>query len=373
MPHSSRPDWSGRLAVLQTSLVGQQLDALVVSQLRNLAYLTGFSGSAGLLVARPDGAPILILDGRYTVAARHDQDAGSLAVVPVEAVERRYDLSLADVLTRLGARRVGFEAAQVTVAALAAWQRALPAATWVSTEGIVERQRLIKDVWEQETFRRAGRLLAGVAGRIPEWLRAGRSEQDVADDLGRGIRAAGFSATAFPTIVASGPNSAHPHARPGSRVIQLGDLVVLDFGGVLDGYCVDLTRTAAVGPVSDRARALFEAVYEANRAARQAVKPGVDVSVIDQAARAVLEDRGLGAAFPHSTGHGLGLDVHEAPRIARADLDAQAAVVEAGMVFTIEPGAYVPDVGGARIEDDVLVTRGGCELLTEAPRELVVV
>jgi Xaa-Pro aminopeptidase len=361
------------MAVLRTALAGQQLDALVVSRLRNLTYLTGFSGTAGLLVARQGEAPILILDGRYTLAAREEQDTGSLAAAPIEAVERRYDLTLAEVLIRLGARRVGFEAADVTVATLAAWQRALPAVTWVSTEGVVERQRLIKDGWERNTFRRAGRLLAGVAGRIPEWVREGRSEQDVAEDVDRGIREAGFSAPAFPTIVASGPNSARPHARPSRRVIQPGDLVVLDFGGVLDGYCVDLTRTAAVGPVPDRARAVFDAVYEANRAARQAVKPGVDVSVIDHAARAVLEDRGLGAAFPHSTGHGLGLDVHEAPRIARADLDAPAAIVEAGMVFTIEPGAYVPDVGGVRIEDDVLVTPDGCELLTEAPRELVVV
>jgi Xaa-Pro aminopeptidase len=275
-------------------------------------------------------------------------------------------------LARVSAARVGIEAAHLTVLSFQAWQRGYPQAEWVAVSDAVESQRLIKDAWEQATFRRGGRLIADVAGHLRELVRAGRTETEVASDIDQAVKQVGFTAAAFPTIVASGPNSALPHVRPTGRVLQKGDLVVLDFGGVLDGYCLDLTRVAAVGLPSNAAMALFDAVLAANRAAREAVKPGVDVSVIDQAAREVLEGRGLGSAFLHATGHGLGLDVHEAPRIARSDLDAPMAV-QAGMVFTVEPGAYLSDVGGVRLEDDVLVTAEGCEVLTDAPRELVVV
>ena len=343
----------------------------MVSQPRNVTYLTGFAGTAGLLLVGP-AETTLILDSRYALGARQARAAGALADVPVDEVEKRYDLTLMAALGRMSAAKVGIEAAHLTVLNFQAWQRAYPAAEWLPVSDAVESQRLIKDAWEQATFRRGGRLIADVAGRLREFVRAGRTEVDVAADIDQAVKRAGFSAAAFPTIVASGPNSALPHVRPTPRVLQEGDLVVLDFGGVLDGYCLDLTRVAAVGPPSNAARALFDAVLAANRAAREAVKPGVDVSVIDRAAREVLEVRGLGAAFLHATGHGLGLDVHEAPRIARPDLDP-LMTVQAGMVFTVEPGAYLSDVGGVRLEDDVLVTAEGCEVLTDAPRELVVV
>jgi Xaa-Pro aminopeptidase len=267
---------------------------------------------------------------------------------------------------------VGFEAASVTVSTLAAWQRAAPAAEWVPVEDFVEARRLVKDEWERSLYREGGRRIDAVAGRLSEFVAAGRSERAVAADIDKAVQAAGFSGPAFATIVASGPNSARAHVRPTERIIQQGDLVVLDFGGTLDGYCTDLTRVAAIGPVSDEAQALFDAVLEANRAAREAVRPGIDVSVIDQAARQVLVDRGYGAAFSHATGHGIGLEIHESPRVGRVDVDA-AVTTAPGMVFTIEPGAYVPGVGGARVEDDVLVTETGSEVLTEAPRGLIVV
>jgi Xaa-Pro aminopeptidase len=211
-----------------------------------------------------------------------------------------------------------------------------------------------------------------VANQLRSYVRAGRSERAVADDIDRAIRHAGFSRPAFDTIVASGPHSAHPHAHPGDRLLTSGDLVVLDFGGVLDGYCLDLTRMAAVGPISSDAQALFDAVSAAHRAAVESVQPGVETWQVDRAARAALEARGLGDAFLHSTGHGLGLEVHEAPRVGRADPDAPATL-RSGMVFTIEPGAYLERVGGARVEDDVLVSETGADLLTTASRELIAV
>jgi Xaa-Pro aminopeptidase len=366
-----RPDWSGRLARVQSSLGQATLDVLIVSELLNISYLTGFAGSAGLLLVTPAGSTLMV-DGRYALGVRQEQATGAVAPVALLDVATRYDLTLAARLDERGPSRVGFEAGHVTVARLQAWQRAIPAATWIPTERLVEQHRLVKDAWEQAVFRRASALIDGVALRLPEWIRAGRTEEAIAADIDGGIKAAGFSGPAFATIVASGPNSARPHARPSGRMLAAGDLVVLDFGGVLDGYCVDLTRMAAVAPVSDPARALYDAVVAAHAAALAAVKPGIDASAIDQAARAALEERGLGPAFLHSTGHGLGLEIHESPRIARADTEPSGSI-ETGMVFTIEPGAYVEGLGGVRLEDDVLVTTTGCEVLTRAPRDLVVV
>ena len=200
-----------------------------------------------------------------------------------------------------------------------------------------------------------------MASRLGTIVARGQTEQAVASGIDAALVDAGFQRPAFSTIVASGPNSALPHARPTSRRLEPGDLVVLDFGGVLDGYCVDLTRMAAVGSPTASAMALYEGVREANASAVRAVRPGVPASDIDRAARAVLEAR---------TGHGLGLEVHEAPRLARPDSEPQERL-EAGMVFTIEPGAYVEGIGGVRLEDDVLVTPGGCEVLTTVPHDLL--
>ena len=202
-------------------------------------------------------------------------------------------------------------------------------------------------------------------------VRVGRSESEVALDAEVALRRAGFSKAAFETIVASGPNSALPHARPGPRILAPGDGVVLDFGGVYDGYCVDLTRTVQLGPSSAGFRRLFEAVAAAHEAAIAAVRPGVLTADIDYAARRVLDERGLGEAFGHGTGHGLGLEVHEDPRISKGNAVRPPLPIEAGMVFTIEPGAYLPGFGGVRIEDDVLVVDDGCEVLTRVPNEIV--
>jgi Xaa-Pro aminopeptidase len=186
----------------------------------------------------------------------------------------------------------------------------------------------------------------------------------VAHDIDALIRRLGFERPAFETIVASGPNSALPHARPGARVLQPGDGVVLDFGGVYDGYCVDLTRTVQLGDAGSDFRRVFAAVAEAQQAAIASIRPGIPASAVDSAARAVLGRYGLEEAFGHGTGHGLGLEVHEEPRIGRALAGVPDLLLEAGMVFTVEPGAYVEGVGGVRIEDDVLVTEDGCVVLT---------
>jgi Xaa-Pro aminopeptidase len=223
---------------------------------------------------------------------------------------------------------------------------------------------VIKDAAEIASFREAGRRLGRLAREVPAFVREGRTEREIADDIETALRRAGFSRPAFETIVASGPNSALPHARPTDRKLQAGEPTVLDFGGVYDGYCVDLTRTVQLGAATEAQARLYAAVREAQEAAIAAVRPGVAASTIDAAARMVLEQHGLGDAFGHGTGHGLGLEVHEEPRIARPTPRLPDPIIEPGMIFTIEPGAYVPAIGGVRIEDDVLVTDDGCEVLT---------
>jgi Xaa-Pro aminopeptidase len=350
------------------------LDALVVTHLTNVQYLTGFSGTAGALVLLP-GACLLVVDFRYVTAARAVTEPLD-GLVAVSTFDTSYDEALIQILLREGSARVAIEGAYLPVGrfnALAsglAAQSPLPVAPaesapiLVPSERMVERARIIKDAAEVATLREAGRRLARVAREVPALVEEGRTEQAIAEDIERALRTAGFSRPAFETIVASGPNGALPHARPTMRPIQKGEATVLDFGGVYDGYCVDLTRTVQLGPVSAAIQHLCAAVAEAQNAAIRAVRPGEKASVIDRAARSVLERHGLGEAFGHGTGHGLGLEVHEEPRIGRAIPRLEDERLEPGMVFTIEPGAYVAGLGGVRIEDDVLVTDTGCEVLT---------
>ena len=366
-----------RLAHARNEMRALSLDALVVTHLPNIRYLTGFSGSAGIVVLTGDRCG-LVVDFRYVTAARAClgsepdlKDAVEL-VVPPES----YDETLIARLRATGAHRIGIEAAWMSVSRFNRLSAGLAAASLtplvpsevcpvlVPTERVIERARLIKDDQEIATLREAARRLAAAAAEVPAFVRPGRTEVEIAGDIEALLRRVGFEKPAFETIVASGPNSARPHARPGGRLLQPGDGVVLDFGGVYDGYCVDLSRTVQVGDGRPEFRRMFEAVAEAQKAAIAAVRPGVTASQVDAAARGVLARHGLAEAFGHGTGHGLGLEVHEEPRVGRLSSGLVDTPLEPGMVFTIEPGAYVDGVGGVRIEDDVLVTASGCEVLT---------
>jgi Xaa-Pro aminopeptidase len=222
-------------------------------------------------------------------------------------------------------------------------------------------------------LKEAARRLSGVCSKVFELVGRNRTEREIALEIDGVIRRAGFERPAFETIVASGPNAALPHARPGERRLTEGDLVVLDFGGVYDSYCVDLTRTVSVGPASERAREVHAAVLKAHDRAIAVCGPGRSRFAIDGAARQALSEAGMADAFGHGTGHGLGIEVHEDPRItwARGDGDGPSDAVSAGMVFTIEPGAYFPGWGGVRIEDDVAVTETGVDVLTDVTRKLL--
>jgi Xaa-Pro aminopeptidase len=369
----------------------------VVTHLPNVFYLTNFLGTAGIAVATSERL-YLILDFRYASAAKAMWDTPyGCPDAEIVAVDRTYDETLVELVQRLQPKRLGIEgnnvplnrATQLTARVGAVLEMGSGGVfdarttktppdpiSLVATDAIVERLRIVKDAHEIDMLRTGARMLSPVAGDIIKDAQPGISEQALAAKIDWRIKSAGFERCSFETIVASGPNAALPHAHAGDRVLHDGDFVVLDFGGVYGGYCVDLTRTVAIGePDAEMAR-VYNAVLEAQRAAIAAVKPGVRAGDIDAAARATLGRHGLAEAFGHSTGHGLGVEIHETPRIGprrEAAGDAPAPpddVIEPGMVFTIEPGAYLPGWGGVRIEDDVLVTSDGVEVLTNVPTSL---
>ncbi len=359
------------------------LERLLVTSLPNTAWLTGFDGSTACALIDPDRV-VLITDRRYAEAAERLTVDGAIDVV---VVAKTYDETLRDLLaSRPGP--VGIEAGHLTVQRqrwLAASLTALgwPASTHLRpTMDVIEAARIVKDEWEVGRLREAGRRISAVATGVLADLRPGLRESEVAQAIEAGLRRAGFARPAFDTIVASGPRSALPHGRASNRTMASGDLVVLDFGGVYDGYCVDLTRTVVLGSPPAEAARVYAAVAEAQEAAIASLAPGVRFSAVDAAARQVLARHGLADAFVHGTGHGLGLEVHEAPRLGPAQpteewppLEGTVALPEvlaAGMVVTIEPGAYVPGWGGVRIEDDLLVTAEGAERLTNVPMAFVV-
>lgn len=375
MALATSSDLRARHATIRRGIGTLSLDALIVTQPANVRYLTNHAGSAGTLVVTPDPMHLLV-DFRYQEAVRAlQQSEAACPSLRVWKVAASYDEALLDCLADIGVSAVGFEASHLTVARHE-WLVKMAAArrlgvTFRLTERIVEQARVIKDAGELSTLREAARRLTPVAEAAFEAAKPGVTERAVAARIEAAIRESGFERPAFDTIVASGPNGALPHYRAGDRVLERGDIVVLDFGGVLDGYCSDLTRTVALAPPSAEARRVHRAVREAQQAAIDAVKPGVATTDVDRAARRVLEAHGLGEAFGHGTGHGLGLDVHEDPRVTRPRADVAPVPLEPGMVFTIEPGAYLPGWGGVRIEDDVLVTDRGCEVLTSVSYALI--
>ena len=359
MSGPSSADLRARHDQVRRALADAEVDALIVSHLPNIFYLANFSGTSAIAVLTSEVLHF-ITDFRYLSAVSALQAGPSACPgLQVVTVAGSYEETLVSTLGALGLARVGFEAAHLSVSRFRWIETTLrePAAVeLVPTEGVVEGARITKDFREQATLREAARRLSAVLAGVLADVRAGMMEIELALALETGMRRTGFTRPAFDTIVASGPNSALPHARAGDRQLVTGDLVVLDFGGVYNGYCVDLTRTVTVGPPSPPAERLYAAVRQAQAAAMAAVAPGVALTAIDAAARDVLTGEGYGSAFGHGTGHGLGIEVHEAPRVAPANPAAagrvyppghvpEAAVLAPGMVLTIEPGAYVPGFG----------------------------
>jgi Xaa-Pro aminopeptidase len=360
-------DHSGRLQRLQAALAASKLDLLLITHLPNVRYLCGFTGSAGALLVR-DGGATFFTDGRYIAQARAEV-SGARIVIARKAPYLAAAESLAG--SRASGKQVlGVEGESMSVAtrdriaALLASRYKLRCAP-----PLVERARMVKDQQEIACIRRAVEMGAGLFPVLRTKIRPGVREVEVAGAMEYAARRAGAEGMSFSTIVAAGKRSAVVHGRASAAKIPRRGFVVCDFGVILAGYCSDRTRTVHVGPPSRDARRMYEAVLEAQQAAIAAVRPGVTAGEVDGAARRVLRKRKLARYFTHSTGHGLGLEIHEAPRLAAA----QTQQLEPGMVVTIEPGAYIPGKQGVRIEDVVVVTPSGCEVLTPRDKELVVI
>jgi Xaa-Pro aminopeptidase len=332
------------------------VDALVLTAPSDVRYLTGFSGE-GWVVLAPE--TVLVTDGRYTLRAQ--REAPGLEVeVRTGAIHEPVARRIAD----RKAKRVGFQADHLTVAARDALQEKLDGSTLVPLKAVLREARMVKGPDELSALRRAIAVTDRVFGRMVERLAPGISEKLAALDVEQQILDAGGDRLAFESIVAFGPNAADPHAEPTHRKLRTRSLVKLDFGAEVRGYHADLTRTIFVGQPTRKFRDTYRIVLEAQQAAFAALRPGVPAKEVDQAARDVIVKAGHGDRFTHGLGHGVGLDIHEGPGIGQTSEDTVAA----GMTVTIEPGIYLPGWGGVRIEDVVLVTEKGCRILTKAPK-----
>ncbi len=352
-----------RAQALLECLRQDAVDGLLVTSMPNVRYLTGFSGTHAMLLVT--GAERwLFTDFRYAEQAAAEAGAVAKVVIEVSSLWRGLWETLR---TARGLHTIGFESAHLAHRDFERLLKDGSAWTWRPFVDVVERLRERKDPGELELIKEAARVAGAALDRTMPALRPGMTELEVAGVLEHALRDHGSEETPFPTIVASGPRTALPHARAGSRAIARGDFLLLDFGATVGGYCSDVTRTMVVGKADGRQREVHDAVLAANEAARAHVRSGMTGKDADAIARAVLEQHGLGDAFGHGLGHGIGLEVHEAPRLSRiADM-----VLSEGAVVTIEPGAYVSGWGGVRIEDNVRLGAGGAELLTEFPRHLI--
>lgn len=353
----------------QTSLLRKlrvgKLDGLLLTHLADIRYMCGFTGTSGVLVLSHDNEAAFFTDGRYTEQA-HAEVAGAAQIV-IEPGPFAAALAWSK---QRKLRRFGMDLAHLTVSLFRQAQQKLGNRVMIEDcSGMVEALRMIKDAGEISRIRDAVNLGAALFSRVLPSIRHGITESRVAAELEYEARQRGAEGMSFETIVAAGPRSALPHGRASRQVLPRRGFVVVDFGVILTGYCSDMTRTVHLGKADAQERRMYDAVLRAQLAAIRKVRPGVAVSTVDSAARQILDRAGYGKFFTHSTGHGVGLEIHEPPRIA----GKQRQKLQPGMVITVEPGVYIPGEGGVRIEDMVLVTGGGCEVLTPTTKKLITI
>jgi Xaa-Pro aminopeptidase len=353
---------ASRLKRVRQVLDDSGASALLETHLPNIYYLSGFTGDSGALLIE-SATVTLFTDGRFTTQAKQEAPGIRVHIHSSSLLE-----AVGDHLRRNRRVRVAVAPSRLS---LAGWNTLKKAAgkgvRWAPREGLVEGLRAVKETSEIAVIRQAARVGSEVMEEAIQLIRPGVTELEVAAEIGFRMRRKGASGESFDAIVAAGSRSALPHARPTTRRIGKNELVVLDLGAILRHYCSDLTRTVYVGRAPSRIRRWYQAVLEAQEAARDALRNGVTAGAVDAAARSVLQRKGLGRYFVHSTGHGIGLEIHEDPRIARG----QKRLLVTGNVVTLEPGVYIEGAGGIRIEDDAVVTPSGNEILTTAPRELL--
>jgi Xaa-Pro aminopeptidase len=361
---------TGRLDRLRAAFDDHEIDALVVTTLANVRYLTGFAGSAGVLTVTRDTA-LLTTDGRYRTQSAEQVDRSGASVqvditIGPVAEQRKAARSL---LTDVGnaPSRIGLEADQVSWSAQLVWADLLAEEKLVATSNAVEALREVKDAAEIARMERAAAIADAALFDTLPLMSQGVTEEHFALELDTAMRRHGAESTAFETIVAAGENSAKPHHHPGGRTIAKGDPVVVDFGATFEGYRSDMTRTFCVNedPTGELAR-IFNVVQTSQAAGAQSVKPGVSVKEVDDVCRRIIADAGWADRFEHGTGHGVGLDIHEAPTVSQLG----TAILAPGFVVTVEPGVYVPGHGGVRVEDTLVVTEDGARALTRFTKDI---
>lgn len=348
-----------RRSAVAARLAGLKIDALLVSSPANVRYLSGYSGSNGLLVITP-------AESHFFTDPRYQLEASQKITCKVHVAKGPLIVAASALLKRKKLKKIGFESAWVQYEAYARLKGALPLGFGLHPVGrLIDEQRMVKSAAEIERIRISVRVNSEAYSRTIRNIRPGLRERDIAAELEFQMRRLGADKAAFDTIVAAGPHSALPHAQPGAHRLTESELLLIDMGSSLEGYCSDMTRVSYAGVAPKRVRDLYRAVVEANLAGIDAVRPGIAAGKVDAAARNVLKAHKLDRAFVHATGHGLGLEIHEMPRIGKTE----KTQLQAGMAITIEPGAYLEGLGGVRIEDTVLVTATGCEVLTPTSKE----
>jgi Xaa-Pro aminopeptidase len=356
-----------RLDRLRAAFGDHEIDALVVTTLPNVRYLTGFSGSAAVLIVTRDVA-VLTTDGRYrTQSAEQLQRAGAADVEITIGAGAEQRQAARAVLDAAGVGRIGLEAGNVTWSGQRSWAELLGADKLVPTANAVEALRERKDAAEIARMERAAAIADAALFEVLPLMSQGVTEEHFALELDTAMRRGGAESTAFETIVAAGENSAKPHHHPGSRRINGGDPVVVDFGATFEGYRSDMTRTFCVDaePEGELAR-IFDVVQTSQAAGAAAVRPGIAAKEVDDICRRIIADAGWAERFEHGTGHGVGLDIHEAPTVSQLG----TAILAPGFVVTVEPGVYVPGHGGVRVEDTLVVTEDGARPLTRFTKDI---
>jgi Xaa-Pro aminopeptidase len=367
-------DYAGRQQRLAAQLAEKRLAGMVVTHLANVRYLSGFTGSAGILAIAAGKRPKLAFftDGRYTEQAHAEVHDAKVVIAKKGALREAAGWLARHTATNA---KMGFEADHCSFAAYQDLHKLELPLRWQPTTRLVETLRAVKEPAEVAQIRAAIDLASQVYDSIVADIRPGILESAIAAEMEFVCRRMGAERMSFETIVASGARSALPHGVASSKPIAADGFVIIDFGVVLGGYCSDMTRTVHVGKPNRRAERVYQAVLDAQLAGIKAVKGGAETSKVDYAARKILEKAGLEEYFTHSTGHGVGIEIHELPGLRKVPKTATSdppTRLEAGMVVTIEPGVYIPGYGGVRIEDMVLVTDTGCEVLTPNSKELIV-
>lgn len=356
-------DFKARIKKVKGYLNKNKLEALLVTNLKNIHYLTGFTGSAGLLVIRNDGSkPLFLTDGRYLIQSQIETAASGVKVkVGKPQQQLRYIKSYIK-----GVQKLAVEQENITVGQLKGLSKFFSPVKLVDSKNILSLARIVKDEVEISYIAQACAIADGAFKNIKDLIRPGVSEKDLAIELDYQMRKLGALNSSFDTIVASGVNSALPHAKPSNKKLKPGEFVVFDFGALFQGYCSDMTRTYLVGgkKPTDKMKEIYQVVLDAQKYGLEVVSSGKKAFEVDLAARSVIKKRGFEKFFTHSTGHGVGLDIHEPPWIA----PKIETILESNMTITVEPGVYIESLGGVRIEDTVVVTEGGCRILTNTEK-----